>query len=458
MKKFIFSQMILLFGVFSALPQVERTLDERVAQAVAEKLPEWKMQNSAAPFNFARGTYAAAVIESTWKSGNRKANLKIYLLKSTGEIDQYFQYFLMRGIVPPNRRIENLGDRAHLVETATRVEVEFAKANIYALLNLDFPDARADRKTPDYYERAPKDEVERALKLARVVADSIDGEKVFSPCLNNFYRQPFPAPATTEEELFVAVQKGETASVKSLIAKGANPNYIFPDGNTPLHAAVRRGCLETVKALVAAKADLNAKNKKGETPLMVAANFGDLELVKYLISSGADVRATDVYGRNAAFSVISPEQGLRPGTTPASIEDKIAVIKYLAARGLSLNEKDTLDGNTVLTALLYNCYGSPDCKSLAGLFLDLGADINAENKYGKTALIHSVERINATTQKEFVRFLLARGANPNHRDKNNHSALGYALKDQKLYQGDKGYFTKHIEETIRLLKDAGAIE
>lgn len=457
MNKIIFSQIILLLCFFPEFPQVKQTLDERITQAVIQKLPEWKPQNSAAPFNFARGTYSAA-IESDWKSGNRKANLNIYLLKTVGEIDENFRSFLMRQVIPPNRKIENLGERAHLVETASRVEVEFAKANVYAILTVQFPDSREDKKLPDYYARAPKEEVERALKFARVVADAIDGEKSFSPCLNNFHRQQFPAPTTLEEELLVAVQKGEPEAVKSLLAKRADPNYIFPDGNTVLHAAVRQGCVETFKALIAAKADVNAKNKKGETPLMVAANYGDLEFVKYLVSSGADVHAKDIYGRNAAFSVINAEQGMRRGFSAASFEDKSAVIKYLVGRGLNLNEKDTLDGNTVLTALLYNCYGSPDCKSLAGLFLDLGADVNAENKYGKTALIHSVERINATVQKEFVQFLLARGANPNHRDKNNLSALGYALKDQKLYQNDKGYFTKHIEETIRLLKDAGAIE
>lgn len=457
MKKFILSQIILLGCVFSAFPQVKQTLDEQITQAIIRKLPEWKAQNSATPFNFARGTYSAA-IESNWKSGSRKANLHVYLLKSTDEIDENFRSFLMRGVIPPNRKIENLGDRAHLVETASRVEVEFAVANIYAILTVQFPDTRADRKLPDYYARAPQEEVEKALKLARVVAGAIDGGKSFTPCLNNFYRQQFSAPATPEEELLLTVQKGEPEALKSLLAKGADPNYIFSDGNTVLHAAVRQGCVEIVRALISAKTDVNARNKKGETPLMVAANFGDLALVKHLVSAGADVHSKDIYGRNAAFFVISSEQGVRRGFSQASFEDKSAVIKFLAGQGLNLNEKDTLDGNTVLTALLYNCYGSADCKSLVSLFLDLGADINAENKYGKTALIHSVERINATTQKEFIQFLLARGANPNHKDKNNLSALGYALKDLKLYQNDKGYFTKYIAETIRLLKDAGAIE
>jgi ankyrin repeat protein len=461
MKKFILFQIIFLLCVFSIFPQVKQTLDEQISQAVTRSFPEWKPVNPAETFQFVRGSYSPD-IEASWKKGTRKVYLRVMSLGNTN-VNKKFDFlvhpFLTRAVVPTNRKVGNLGDSAHLVETESRVEIAFYKANVYAVLNFEFPDNREDKTLPYYYAPAPKEEVESALEFARVIVAAINGEKTFSPCFNNFYRQPFSTPATLEEEFLVAIQKGETETVKSLIGKNVNPNYVFSAGETALHLAVRQGCLETVKTLIAAKADVNAKNKKGETPLMIAANFGDLELVKYLVSEAhADVHAKDIYGRNAVFFVIGSQQGVRLGSPPASIEEKRAVIKYLAEKGVNLNEKDTLDGNTVLTALLYDCYGSPDCKSLTSLLLDLGADINAENKYGRTALIHAVDRINATQQKDFIKLLLERGADPKHKDKNSLSALGYAMKAQKLYQNDKGYLTNHIAETIRLLKDAGAIE
>jgi ankyrin repeat protein len=456
MRKLIFSQVILLLFVLSVFPQAKQTLDEQIVSAVNRDLPQWRAQNPSTPFDFAMATYSA-VIKSRWVSGITKADLEIYLSKSIEEIDDHFRMFMMREVTPPNREILDLGKRAMLVETASRVEITFVKANVIVVLETNFPDTRPDKKLPDCYATAPKEEVENALEFARVVAFAIDDEKTFSSCFNNFYRQRFPTATTLEEQLRAAVQKGETESVKSLIAKNANVNHVFPGGETALHLAVRQGCAQTVKRLIDARADVNAKDAKGFAPLMIATGYGDLELVKYLISAGADVQARDVYGRNAGFFVISNAQGLRPGFPPASIEDKTAVIKYLAARGLNLNEKDTLNNNTPLIALLHDCLGSAEGKALVNLFLDLGVDVNAENKYGETALIDSVHRINGTVRNEFVNLLLARGANPNHKDKNNLSALGYALKDRKLYENDKGY-SKHIAETIRLLKDAGAIE
>jgi hypothetical protein len=56
-----------------------------------------------------------------------------------------------------------------------------------------------------------------------------------------------------------------------------------------------------------------------------------------------------------------------------------------------------------------------------------------------------------------VRLLLARGARAAAKDKKNLSALDYALQDQKLYNNEPS-LSKHLKETIDLLKDAGAIQ
>jgi len=330
MKKFFFSLIILFLCAASAFSQVKQKLDEQITKSVLKNLPEWKAENSPNPFKIAPGTYSP-VIEARWKKGKRRAEIRIEALESPN-INKKFDWlhpFLIRGVIPPNRKVENLGDSAHLVETASRVEIAFYKANIYAVLNVNFPDTRVDKKPPYYYARAPKEEVETALKFARVIADAIDGEKNFSPCFNNFYRALLPAAKTLEEELSAAVLGGETERVKSLVSQNINPNHIFPDGNTALHLAVRQGCFETVKTLIAAKVNVNAKNGKGATPLMLAANFGDLELVKLLTDSGADVNAENNQGETALFKLIS-----RSNSSEAA-----ELVKLLIARGADVNRK-----------------------------------------------------------------------------------------------------------------------
>ena len=56
----------------------------------------------------------------------------------------------------------------------------------------------------------------------------------------------------------------------ALLAAGANPNAMAPDGNSLLHQAARAGNLEMIRALAGAKVDFDLKNKEGFTALDVA--------------------------------------------------------------------------------------------------------------------------------------------------------------------------------------------
>ncbi len=76
------------------------------------------------------------------------------------------------------------------------------------------------------------------------------------------------------------VNNGDVSKVKSLLARGANPNY--PDC-FPLHHACSFGYLEIVKALVEAGVDTERKNKEGISPVHYAASKGHKELLVYLI-------------------------------------------------------------------------------------------------------------------------------------------------------------------------------
>ncbi len=82
------------------------------------------------------------------------------------------------------------------------------------------------------------------------------------------------------EELQVAAWTGDVSRVKSLLARGANPNH---PKYYPLHYACRNGHLEIVKAVVEAGADPKRRDDDGRYPVRCAAKWGHKEVLVYLI-------------------------------------------------------------------------------------------------------------------------------------------------------------------------------
>jgi hypothetical protein len=195
--------------------------------------------------------------------------------------------------------------------------------------------------------------------------------------------------------LLLAVRNAHFALASELLDAGANPNADGP-GYTVLHAitAVRKPgigdndpapegsgsltSLELVKKLAARGANLNARmtkkpdlnntrlNEIGATPFMLAALTADAELMRTLAALGADPLLTNV-----------------DNSTP-----------LMAAAGLATRSpgEDAGTESEVLEAVR--------------VALELGADINAVDNNGETAM-HAAAYKNLP---KVVKFLAARGA------------------------------------------------
>lgn len=90
-----------------------------------------------------------------------------------------------------------------------------------------------------------------------------------------------------QESLMDAVYDGNTRRVKTLLAKGVDPDFDDVYGSTPLMAAVRNNRLAIVKALVEAGADFDRTDYTGNNALETAENCGHTKIASYLRSEGA---------------------------------------------------------------------------------------------------------------------------------------------------------------------------
>ena len=91
--------------------------------------------------------------------------------------------------------------------------------------------------------------------------------------------------------LVFAALKDKAATVKVLLAAGADPNFALPDGTKVLFVAVANKSDGAATALLDAGTDPNIQDHSGTTPLHTAAQAGNLELTKKLLAHGSNVNA-----------------------------------------------------------------------------------------------------------------------------------------------------------------------
>ena len=101
---------------------------------------------------------------------------------------------------------------------------------------------------------------------------------------------------SSHELLYHSIDDANIKAVEQHIATGADVNFKYSDGTTPLYIAAYYGRKEIAELLIAEGADVNAKVGDGWTPLHTAAQNGLKEIAELLIAEGTDVNAKDHIG------------------------------------------------------------------------------------------------------------------------------------------------------------------
>jgi ankyrin repeat protein len=180
-----------------------------------------------------------------------------------------------------------------------------------------------------------------------------------------------PNPDGVTPLQFAMIRRNEALAL-FLLERGADPNNAGP-GFPPLHMAAYLDQPAAAKALIAGGADVNVRIEKpyrliellevgtnrypgsglftniGSTPFMTAAKHGQIEIMRMLLAKGANPMLTAKGGENA----------------------------LMVAAGLGRPEP---------TNVTYHVFKESEQLEAIKMCLELGLDINAQNRWGQTAL------------------------------------------------------------------------
>ena len=278
-----------------------------------------------------------------------------------------------------------------------------------------------------------------------------------------------PDPADVPP-LSIAMMNGNWDVAKRLIEAGADVNAWDIFGQSPLHVAIaymntrgdnnpldsdaqnKANGRDLVKLLVERGANPNqalffkAPGRdsgvgRGLTPFLAACASGDIEIVKLLLAHGANPKLATADGQGPIILAVGSRTGgtANPGAASASgvafengqgitttraggaaPEDRtVTLIKLLAESGADVKlvaKRHFLQRTRGGSALHYAVRGGS--KAVIAALLDLGADVNAKDEDGLTALDYAMGRgyvpflqLAKAPNKDLADALRARGAN-----------------------------------------------
>mgnify|MGYP001187742189 CR=1 FL=1 len=174
---------------------------------------------------------------------------------------------------------------------------------------------------------------------------------------------------------------------------------------------------------------------KEATPIFYAIRDYDEKVFTFLVKNGADVNAQD-------------ENGNTPLHLLTNTIRNIASIKLLVEKGASINIKNKEGINAFSKAIELARYRNIDNEQTINFLIEQGADVNTEDENKVTPLMKIIS-IGETQELnlELIKKIITNGANIDAYDKNGKTALHYAMEQKSRYENRK---------LIKLLIEKGA--
>ncbi len=229
-----------------------------------------------------------------------------------------------------------------------------------------------------------------------------------------------------EAPLHLAAEGGHAEMIRFLLERDAYPGILSRGNGTALHYAAATGSLSAVEALIGAGLDVNAQDISGRTPLHYAAEQNAADVAALLLDKGAK---HNLYGRG--YGIHSDAWIQRTPMHVAARFSHPAIVRLLLENGADPHAPDS-DGSTPLheaAAAVTAVYaGRQDEKTEVVRMLAAVCDVNAANDAGETPLICLAQK-RAPHPEKSAEILIQRGADVNVEDRTGRTALHYAVAE-----------------------------
>lgn len=236
---------------------------------------------------------------------------------------------------------------------------------------------------------------------------------------------PIASRGKMGQDVFIAVGRRDSASLKSLLEKGADPNSRNGLEFTPLFIATATHNADAMSTLLQAGADPNINSNYG-TALTFGAMTGNVEGVNVLLNRGVKVNPTR--GDSKTPLMMAAYTGVPP------------IVATLIEKKADVNAKDDFGA----TALDFAARGGH--VDVGSILIGAGATVDTVDDSGTTPLMAAA----FNGRIAMVKLLLQHGANPNARDHAGRSAL--------LLAAQYGDYPEVISELINAGANPGAAD
>jgi ankyrin repeat protein len=250
--------------------------------------------------------------------------------------------------------------------------------------------------------------------------------------------------------LLFAAQYGATAVARVLADAGADLNAADPDGITPMMMAIVNGHYDTAAELARKGANVNAVDRAGRSALFFATDMhtmewlfsrpvaqpsGDMDsvaMVKFLLELGANVNARTTARGFILHHNASGNANLIGGSTPlmkAATTSDLPLLKMLLEHGADPNIPTQNHTTPMMAAAglgwadISSLGTEDDTIEVIKILIERGADVNAFNDLGETALHGAAQR----GADRVVQFLADQGARLDAKDRRGRTPLDEAI-------------------------------
>ncbi|MBB3226284.1 hypothetical protein FHW69_000874 [Luteibacter sp. Sphag1AF] len=314
---------------------------------------------------------------------------------------------------------------------------------------------------------------------------------------------PFGTDARGRTPLHMAAATGRANLLSALLSRGVNPNVRDMGGRTPLHAALEQGgdSLPLVRLLVSHGADPEASDVNGETPfglgighgdverwltwpqwqlprralrpddLPAAAAAGDTHAVDRMLELGFAIDTRDPQGATALLRACGAGQtdvaahllaaGADATTTASSGITPLAAAvnaRREAVAALLIGHKVPVDQRLPGDATALMVAATLGFPEMVEALLDAGADANAEDAHGHSALHAAAQYCFGSTDslraRRLLDVLIRHGADVNKVDREGKTPL-LLLLGAHMRPGSAADAT-HLGALLPAMLDAGA--